>query len=48
MPQLLPFYWINQLIWGYTALYLIIYFTSKYILPKLLSIYLARLFITKL
>jgi F-type H+-transporting ATPase subunit 8 len=48
MPQLVPFYFVNQLIWGYGILLIIIYLISKIVLPRLLVIYLSRIFITKL
>jgi F-type H+-transporting ATPase subunit 8 len=48
MPQLVPFYFLNQIIYGYTVLLILIYVSSKYILPRILNIFLSRIFITKL
>lgn len=48
MPQLIPFFFLNQMFWGYLTIFIIIFLSSKYILPKILSLYLSRIFITKL
>jgi F-type H+-transporting ATPase subunit 8 len=48
MPQLVPFYFLNQIIYGYTVLLILIYVSSKFILPRILNIFLSRIFITKL
>ena len=31
MPQLVPFYFLNQIIYGYTVLLILIYVSSKFI-----------------
>ena len=48
MPQLVPFYFLNQIIYGYTVLLILIYVSSKFILPRILNIFLSRIFTTKL
>ena len=48
MPQLVPFYFVNQLVWGYGVLLIILFMVSKIVLPRLLVIYLSRIFISKL
>jgi len=48
MPQLEPAYFVNQLIWGLSTLFILIYFTSKYLIPRIVYIHLSRLLISKL
>ena len=48
MPQLVPFYFVNEVTFAFTILPLLIYVFSKYILPKNLRLYAARLFTSKL
>lgn len=48
MPQLVPFYFLNQIAFAFTILILLVYVFSKYILPKFVSLFIARLFISKL
>lgn len=48
MPQLLPFYFVNQLVFAFVVLLSIIYVFSKYILPMLIEVFLTRMYITKL
>ena len=48
MPQLVPFYFVNQVAFGFTILILLVYIFSKYILPKFVSLFTTRLFISKL
>jgi hypothetical protein len=42
MPQLVPFYYSHQITLVFLALALILILFSKYILPNILSIHLAR------
>nr|BBO53828.1 ATP synthase F0 subunit 8 [Rhizophagus clarus] len=46
MPQLVPFYFINQLSFGLILLSLLIYLASKRLLPQLLQRFISRIFIT--
>jgi hypothetical protein len=48
MPQLVPFYFINQVTFGFILLTIMIFFFSKYILPRFVRLFLSRTFITKL
>jgi F-type H+-transporting ATPase subunit 8 len=48
MPQLVPFYFLNQVIFGFILLTCMIFISSKYILPKFVRLFLSRYFITKL
>jgi F-type H+-transporting ATPase subunit 8 len=48
MPQLVPFYFINQVTFTFVLLVALIYFFSKYILPRFVRLFLARTFISKL
>lgn len=48
MPQLVPFYFLNQVVFGFSILVLLVYVFSKYILPKFVVLFTTRLFISKL
>ena len=48
MPQLTPFYFVNEITFTFALLILIIYLLSKYILPKFVKLFLTRIFISKL
>ena len=48
MPQLLPFYFLNQLSFSFLSLLAIIYILSKYILPLFTLQQVIRMYITKL
>nr|YP_010470520.1 ATP synthase F0 subunit 8 [Inonotus hispidus]YP_010691083.1 ATP synthase F0 subunit 8 [Phellinus igniarius]UVF38008.1 ATP synthase F0 subunit 8 [Inonotus hispidus]WBU93184.1 ATP synthase F0 subunit 8 [Phellinus igniarius] len=48
MPQLIPFYYINQLSFSFLTLLILIYLFSKYILPLFTFQQVIRLYITKL
>ncbi|KAK3049625.1 hypothetical protein LTR09_009046 [Extremus antarcticus] len=48
MPQLVPFYFVNEVVFAFTIIPLLIYVFSKYILPAHLRRYAARLFTSKL
>jgi len=48
MPQLIPFYYLNQLSFFFLSLILLIYILSKYLLPNLLLLQTIRLYIKKL
>lgn len=45
VPQLVPFFFINQIAFAFTLLVMIIYGFSKYILPKYVKLFLIRLYI---
>jgi F-type H+-transporting ATPase subunit 8 len=48
MPQLIPFYFINEVTFGFIVYIIMIFLFSKYILPKLIRLYLGRTLIVKL
>lgn len=48
MPQLVPFYFINQVTFTFILLIIMIYMFSKYILPRFVRLFLTRTFISKL
>nr|YP_009517287.1 ATP synthase subunit 8 [Tricholomella constricta]AYE93436.1 ATP synthase subunit 8 [Tricholomella constricta] len=48
MPQLLPFFFFNQLLFSFIFLFSIIYIFSKYILPLFTLQQVIRTYITKL
>jgi F-type H+-transporting ATPase subunit 8 len=48
MPQLIPFYFINQLSFSFLTLLTLIYIFSKYILPFFTAQQVVRMYITKL
>ena len=47
MPQLVPFYFINEITFAFIILSITIYVLSKYILPRFVRLFLSRTFITK-
>jgi F-type H+-transporting ATPase subunit 8 len=48
MPQLVPFYFINQVTFAFALLVILIYAFSKYILPRFVRLFITRIFISKL
>lgn len=48
MPQLIPFYFINQITFVFISMIIVIYLLSKYILPNIVCLFIARLAINKL
>ena len=46
MPQLVPFYFINEVLFAFTIIVIIVYILSKYILPRFVRLFLSRVFIT--
>lgn len=48
MPQLLPFYFVNQLSFSFLTLLVLIFVFSKYILPLFTFQQVIRMYITKL
>jgi len=48
MPQLVPFYFINQVTFAFALLVVLIYVFSKYILPRFVRLFITRIFISKL
>jgi F-type H+-transporting ATPase subunit 8 len=48
MPQLVPFYFINEVTFAFTLLVIMIYIFSKYVLPRFVRLFISRIFISKL
>ena len=48
MPQLLPFYFLNQLFFSFVTLLALVYILSKFVLPLFTLQQVIRLYITKL
>ena len=48
MPQLIPFYFLNQAVFVFFLLSLLIFIFSKYILPRILELYITRVEINKI
>lgn len=45
MPQLVPFYFVNEITFTFAIIVLTIYILSKYILPRFVRLFLSRSFI---
>jgi len=45
MPQLIPFFFVNQVIFNFSLLVIIIYMFSKYLLPRFVRLLKTRLHI---
>ena len=48
MPQLIPFAFVNQIVFSFAVLLVLVYTLSKYILPLLTYLQVIRIYITKL
>ena len=48
MPQLIPFYFINQLVFSFLTLLALIFVFSKYILPLYFSLQVIRMYLINL
>ena len=48
MPQLVPFYYMNEVIFAFAVIVFILYILSKYILPRIVRLFLSRMFINKI
>jgi F-type H+-transporting ATPase subunit 8 len=48
MPQLIPFFFVNETTMAFILLPSLIYIMSKYVLPNRVRMFAARLFISKL
>jgi len=48
MPQLIPFFFVNQVTYNFLLLIVIIYFFSKYILPRFVRLFKTRIFLKTL
>lgn len=48
MPQLVPFYFINQVSFAFILLIFMIYIMSKYVLPRITAVFTCRLFLKQI
>ena len=48
MPQLVPFYYMNEIVFSFGLIVLILYILSKYILPRIVRLFISRVFIDKI
>ncbi len=48
MPQLVPFYFINEVVFTFGIIVILLYILSKYLLPRITNLFLSRSFIQKL
>lgn len=48
MPQLIPFFFFNQILFSFGVLFAIVYIFSKYLLPQFTFQQVIRTYITKL
>ena len=44
MPQLVPFYFMNEVVFAFSIILIVHYVLSKYILPRMINLFLSRLF----
>lgn len=47
MPQLVPFYYINQVIFAFILIMIIIYVCWQFILPRFVRLFKTRIFLSK-
>ncbi|XWW92073.1 ATP synthase subunit 8 (mitochondrion) [Cordyceps javanica] len=48
MPQLTPFYYMNEIVFAFAIIVIVLYISSKYILPRIVRLFLSRMFINKI
>lgn len=48
MPQLIPYYFLNQITFAFAVLLILVYILSKYVLPLFTLLQVVRIYITKL
>jgi F-type H+-transporting ATPase subunit 8 len=48
MPQLVPFFFVNQVSYNFLLLIILVYLFSKYILPKFVRLFKTRLYLKTL
>lgn len=48
MPQMLPFYFVNQITFALLGLFVVTYVMSVYILPAFVQLLVSRVFVTKM
>jgi F-type H+-transporting ATPase subunit 8 len=48
MPQLVPFYFVNEVFFTFVVILVLIFILSKFILPSKVRLFISRLFIKKI
>lgn len=48
MPQLVPFFFVNQVVFTFVILTVLIYTFTKFILPRFVRTFISRIYINKL
>ncbi|KAF1729502.1 ATP synthase protein 8 (mitochondrion) [Beauveria bassiana D1-5] len=48
MPQLTPFYYMNEIVFAFAIIVIVLYISSKYILPRIVRLFLSRMFINNI
>lgn len=48
MPQLVPFYYMNEIVFAFGLIIVILYLLSKFILPRIVRLFISRVFINKI
>lgn len=48
MPQLVPFFFVNQVVFAFVILTILTYVFTKYILPRFVRVFISRIYINKL
>ncbi|BEI87269.1 ATP synthase F0 subunit 8 (mitochondrion) [Cutaneotrichosporon cavernicola] len=48
MPQLLPYFFVNQILFAIFSLFTIIFVFSRYVLPYFVHLFTSRVYIRKL
>jgi F-type H+-transporting ATPase subunit 8 len=48
MPQLVPFYFLNEVTYTFITITIILYILSKYVLPRITNLFVSRFYIYKL
>ncbi|BEJ18298.1 ATP synthase F0 subunit 8 (mitochondrion) [Cutaneotrichosporon spelunceum] len=48
MPQLLPYFFVNQILFAVISLFVVVYVFSRYVLPYFVHLFTSRVYIRKL
>jgi F-type H+-transporting ATPase subunit 8 len=48
MPQLVPFYFINEIVFTFSIIASTVYILSKYVLPRFVRLFSTRIYIVRL
>lgn len=48
MPQLVPFFFVNEVTFTFITLVLLVHILSNYVLPSIVRIFTSRVFVSKL